>query len=163
MSPEQVVVDVGCGPGLYRDATPGRYVGVDSSPSSYGAQPDVVATAEDLPFADASVDVLFTLSAFYQFADPARALVEFRRVLEPGGRLLLFDYNRRAQRRLERVEGSPRPKWTAVGLRRLVAHAGFRQARLLLPQTGQPTGVRRLAALISEELRGQWAIVTAIR
>jgi SAM-dependent methyltransferase len=166
VEPEQVVVDVGCGPSLYRDATVGRYIGVDNEPELYGPSGrgvDVVGAAEDLPLDDASADVLYTLSAFYAFPDHDRALAEFRRVLRPGGRLVLFDYNRRAQAALEVSEGAPRPKWTGRQLRRRVGRAGFDDVELLAPAIEQPRGLRRLAVLTREERRGQWAIVSAVR
>jgi ubiquinone/menaquinone biosynthesis C-methylase UbiE len=165
-SAEQLVVDVGCGPALYRRVTAGRYVGVDHTNVPYGSvsrEVDIVASASNMPFEDDSVDVLFTLSAFYAFADHDAVLREFLRVLKPGGRLILFDYNRRAQRRLEVSEDEPRPKWTARGLRKRVRGAGFREVQLLLPRAEQPEGGRRVLELLREELRGQWAIVTATR
>jgi len=165
-SPKQTVVDVGCGPALYRHATSGVYVGVDHLVEPYGSvsrDVDIVATASSMPFEDGSVDVLFTLSAFYAFPDHDAALREFARVLRPQGRLILFDYNRRAQRALERTEGERRPKWMAIGLRRRVQRAGFRDARLLLPKEEQTVGLRRFVGLMREELHGQWAIVTATR
>jgi SAM-dependent methyltransferase len=165
-SSEQTVVDVGCGPALYRHATPGRYIGVDQTEDAYGAverDVDVVASADSLPIVDASVDVLFTLSAFYAFGGHDAVLAEFGRVLKPGGRLILFDYNWRGQRALERTERAPRPKWTARGLRARVRRAGFCNAMLLTATAEQPAGLRRLIALVREELSGQWAIVTATR
>lgn len=165
-SAEQTLVDVGCGPALYRHATQGVYVGVDHVTEPYGSagrDVDIVAPANNMPFEDGGVDVLFTLSAFYAFPDHDAALNEFSRVLKPGGRLILFDYNRRAQQRLEVGEGERRPKWTARGLQKRVRGAGFREVQLLLPRAEQPKGGRRLVELLREELRGQWAIVTATR
>jgi SAM-dependent methyltransferase len=165
-SEDQLLIDVGCGPALYRDATPGQYVGVDLTLHPYGRvdrHADVVAAADDLPFPNASVDVVFSKSALYQFPDPEAALNEFHRVLRLGGRLLLIDYNRRVQSRLEQTESAARPRWTALGLRSRVRRSGFRDVELLLPAVVQPRGLRRLVALIREELRGQWAIVTGVR
>ena len=53
-------------------------------------QADVLAgTAEDIPLSDASVDGVFAAQAFTHF-DTERALLEIRRVLRPGGALVLI-------------------------------------------------------------------------
>jgi SAM-dependent methyltransferase len=49
----------------------------------------LVATAEELPLAAASVDAVFVAEAFHKF-DDARALAEFARVLRPRGALVLL-------------------------------------------------------------------------
>lgn len=48
-----------------------------------------VAGAEALPFPDGAFDRALALFAFHHFADQARALRELRRVLRPGGRVVL--------------------------------------------------------------------------
>jgi hypothetical protein len=47
-APGRRVIDIGCGPGLYRNATSGEYIGVDQTPDSYpgAGQVDVVAAAD---------------------------------------------------------------------------------------------------------------------
>jgi SAM-dependent methyltransferase len=52
-------------------------VTLDPSP---GMRPDVIAGAEDLPFDDASFDVIVTRIAPHHFADVRRAVAEFARV-----------------------------------------------------------------------------------
>ena len=47
-----------------------------------------VADAEDLPFADASYDLVAAMWMLYHVPDLDRALAEVRRVLRPGGHLL---------------------------------------------------------------------------
>lgn len=51
----------------------------------------VQGNASEMPFADASFDLLVCRAAFKNFAQPARALQEMRRVLRPGGRALIID------------------------------------------------------------------------
>jgi SAM-dependent methyltransferase len=160
------ILDVGCGPALYRGVTEADYVGLDITDGPYldgvNRDVDIVAPVERIPVESGAFDLVFSLSAFYQASDPRAGLSEIHRVLRPGGRLLLFDYNRRAQRALTTGEGQPRPAWTQWDLRRRVVRAGFRDARLLVAAKRQPAGVARWLRLIDEELRGQWAIVTAI-
>lgn len=80
-----------------------------------GRLPEVrtaVASAEDLPLPDRSVDVVVSAQAFHWF-EPARALPEIARVLRPGGQIALV-WNDRDERipwvrRLGRVIGNPQP------------------------------------------------------
>lgn len=48
--------------------------------------------AASLPLADEQFDVVACLSAFHYFRQPRRALVEMRRVLRPGGQLIVVDW-----------------------------------------------------------------------
>ncbi|MBI5154803.1 class I SAM-dependent methyltransferase [Candidatus Poribacteria bacterium] len=54
----------------------------------------VKADAGLLPFADETFDTAVTSCTLCSLPDPARALEEIRRVLKPGGRLLLFEHVR---------------------------------------------------------------------
>ena len=114
--PDWRVLDVGCGGGATMgrlgrrmelaagDGRPGTWhvTGVDYSPTSCEAsrahnaadiaagRMDVVeASVEDLPFADASFDVVTTVESFYFWPSPRESLGEVLRVLGPGGRFLL--------------------------------------------------------------------------
>lgn len=48
--------------------------------------------AASLPLADAQFDVVACLNAFHYFRQPSEALAEMRRVLRPGGRLIVVDW-----------------------------------------------------------------------
>ena len=61
-------------------------VTLDPSP---GMSPDVIARAEELPFADGSFDVVACRTAAHHFADPAAAVAEMARV--SAGPVLLVD------------------------------------------------------------------------
>ncbi len=50
------------------------------------------APAENLPFADASFDVVLSHMVLHFLADPERAIIEAARVLRPRGRLILVDF-----------------------------------------------------------------------
>jgi SAM-dependent methyltransferase len=90
-----VLVDIGCGAGstMRRWRELGyRTVGLDRSEASVRiAQEEssgsqyVVANAEQLPFADGTVDVVMTISVF-QYLDWLALVTECHRVLRPGGR-----------------------------------------------------------------------------
>ncbi|MGE3108257.1 MAG: bifunctional demethylmenaquinone methyltransferase/2-methoxy-6-polyprenyl-1,4-benzoquinol methylase UbiE [Phycisphaerales bacterium] len=48
--------------------------------------------AQALPFPDASFDIVTIAFGIRNVADPARAMGEFRRVLRPGGRLVILEF-----------------------------------------------------------------------
>lgn len=52
------------------------------------------ASAESLPFRDESFDCVCSMGVIHHTPDPAAALAELRRVLRPGGRLILMMYHR---------------------------------------------------------------------
>lgn len=161
----ELMVDVGCGPGLYRHVTPAHFIGIDYTDASYypdwPRDVDIVAEGSRLALRSNCAELVMSKSAFFQFPDPDAALKEFWRVLKPGGRILLFDYNRRTQRRLEHGEGSQRPCWTQWQLRDRVKAAGFEHVELLLPMSWQLPRFMRLPLLVLQELFGSWAIVMA--
>jgi demethylmenaquinone methyltransferase/2-methoxy-6-polyprenyl-1,4-benzoquinol methylase len=97
LTDDEVAVDVACGTGaLARDLeelAPGALVvGMDFSqemlrravPGRY-----VAADALQLPLDDASVDVVTIAFGLRNLPEPARGLLEFRRVLRTGGRLVV--------------------------------------------------------------------------
>jgi SAM-dependent methyltransferase len=99
------ILEVGCGPGKYVALFSGlgyQVVGVD--PHSFPdweflrAQPNVTfrdgVFAERLPYPDQSFDHVACLSAMLYFNDPLQGLREMRRVLKPGGRLIVRTVNR---------------------------------------------------------------------
>jgi len=95
------LVDVGCGTGLVVAELTERGIkamGVDISEQMITVArhrfPDndfLVAAAESLPFEDGSLDGYRAERLYQHLKDPAQALVEARRVLKPGGSLLIVD------------------------------------------------------------------------
>jgi SAM-dependent methyltransferase len=67
-----------------------------------GGQPEQVqqGSALALPFPDASFDFFASIGCLHHTGDLFGAVQEVRRVLRPGGRLVLMVYNRRSLRRL---------------------------------------------------------------
>lgn len=104
------VVDVGMGTGLVSreilkiTGEPSRLIGVDPSPGMMKeARFDTpvecrVGRAEAIPVPDASADFVVMGYALRHIADFAAAAAEFRRVLKPGGRLLILEITRAESR-----------------------------------------------------------------
>lgn len=106
LSRKAKIVDVGCGPGdlvvaisrLLRDA---RIVGLDLSPSMLlwagrhattdGRLSFVVGDAANLPFDDASVDLVVSTLSLHHWTQPADSFSEIARVLKPDGVALIYD------------------------------------------------------------------------
>ncbi|MDW6060021.1 methyltransferase domain-containing protein [Streptomyces sp. FXJ1.4098] len=105
--PGHTALDMGCGPGtdlaaLAEAVTPsGAVIGIDTDPEmvdrARGRTADRPAVdvrlgdAHDLPLADASVDRARTDRTLQHVTDPAQVLAEARRVLRPGGRLVMAE------------------------------------------------------------------------
>ena len=102
-------LDLGCGLGaaLERASARGAEVaGVDPSPSMVDkARQRVpsatvsVGSAEEIPFPDGHFTAVIAVATYHHWADPPAGLAEVRRVLAPGGRLLLVE------RKLKRSKG----------------------------------------------------------
>ena len=139
-------LDLGCSAGLYTRGlarvlnSGGEVVGIDISPSMLkeaarrarkvgGKSSFARADAHNLPFADASFSGAICGGTLNELGDPARALRETHRVLEPGGRLAVMGILRARTsrgRRLQRVLSiggvrsfDPDEIWS------LLDHAGF--------------------------------------
>ena len=124
-------LDLGCGRGLWMERLGRRgmtVVGVEreldraARAARYG--PVVSGDAGDVPFPDASMGVVWCTHVLHHLPDPRGVLAEIRRVLRPGGALLLAETVEdnpllRAGRRLH-------DSWDGVGI-----HARF-TARALL-------------------------------
>lgn len=107
------VLEIGAGTGLNFSLYPPEQVTrveavePDSTMLSYARQrlpqarvPLILtqASAESLPFADDTFDCVVATLVFCSVSDPARAFQEVRRVLKPGGTLLLLEHVRAQNR-----------------------------------------------------------------
>jgi ubiquinone/menaquinone biosynthesis C-methylase UbiE len=101
---EDVLLDVGCGTGAaVRKAAPTvrEAVGVDVAPAMVvqarrlaEGLPNVdfvEGDSRELPFDEASFTAVVCTTSFHHYPDPAGAVREMARVLQPGGRLVIGD------------------------------------------------------------------------
>ncbi|WP_325310709.1 metalloregulator ArsR/SmtB family transcription factor [Longimicrobium sp.] len=104
LDPAWTVGDLGCGTGQVSESLAPfvrRVVAVDGSPAMLGAahgRLDGIANVEvrageleALPIADGELDAALLFLVLHYVAEPAAALAEARRVLRPGGVLLVVD------------------------------------------------------------------------
>jgi ubiquinone/menaquinone biosynthesis C-methylase UbiE len=105
-----IIVDLGTGPGLlavelHKLWPRARIIGVDPSSemlriarrnAGQAGMPDFEArlgTAEEIPLASGSADLVVSQSSFHEWEDPQKGLEEVFRILKPGGCLILKDYD----------------------------------------------------------------------
>jgi ubiquinone/menaquinone biosynthesis C-methylase UbiE len=143
---EGVVVEIGAGTGLsFRHYPAGlQVVATEPDPHMLKAARKAArkadarvtlqqAPAEALPLGDASVDTVVSILVLCSVPDQAAALAEAKRILRPGGRLLLLEHVRatdpalarrqdRSERRQMRFAGGCHPNRDTL---RAVAAAGF--------------------------------------
>lgn len=98
------LLDVGCGPGLLLASLAANYPGlrlagldiaremVRIATERLGTRAEVeLGDAESLPWEDASFNYVFCVDSFHHYPNPKKALIEFHRVLKPGGQVILAD------------------------------------------------------------------------
>ena len=110
LSLDEAVLDAGCGTGAVlapAAEVAANVTGIELSPAMAERAREAVPSAEivvgdaaQLPFEDASFDVVLSSFVVFFIANPTAALREWRRVLRPGGRLVMATW------------GAPDRRWT---------------------------------------------------
>jgi SAM-dependent methyltransferase len=127
------ILDVGCGTGanLLMLSKYGDAEGVDISHDALsfcrerGVQKVRHGAAENLPYDDASFDLVTALDVVEHLDDDRAGLKEFRRVLRPGGRALLFVPTFMFLWGLQDDVSNHRRRYRLSELKRLLSDAGF--------------------------------------
>jgi ubiquinone/menaquinone biosynthesis C-methylase UbiE len=119
------LIDIGCGEKPYASLlapSVTQHVGVDHAGSIHSSsRVDIVASAYDIPVADAAFDSALMSEVLEHLEEPLAALRECARTLRPGGVLILtapFIWH---------VHEAPRDfyRYSPYGLRHLLEQAGF--------------------------------------
>jgi len=101
------VLDLGCGTGrlyhLFKDFQGVEYVGVDQSEGQIEvAKEDFpearhkVAEMTELPFGEGEFDIIYCIATFHHLPDEVsriKSLEEMKRVLKPGGKIIMTNWN----------------------------------------------------------------------
>ena len=101
------VLDVGTGPGFFAlllslegydvtavDCTPAMLEKAGKNAERMGAAANfLLSDAQELPFQDESFDLVVSRNVAWTIMDTEKAYKEWKRVLKPGGRVLIFDAN----------------------------------------------------------------------
>ena len=146
------ILDVGCGGGrtintLTKRATEGKVYGIDYSKDSVkvarrvnkrfieeGRVKIIQASVASLPFPDGSFDLVTAVETYYFWPDLINSLKEIRRVLKPGGRILLINESYRHEKFEKR-----NAEWARLGdftyhlpdeFRKFLEEAGYSSIRI---------------------------------
>jgi SAM-dependent methyltransferase len=135
------VLDVGCGDRPYEAllSSAAEVVGFDVPGNPHA---DLHGSIDALPVADASFDVVLCLQVLEHVPNPAAAVRELRRVVRPGGRVLLSTHGV--------YPFHPNPddlwRWTHDGLARLFSDNGDWSSLTVRPGAGTAATTSMLVA-----------------
>jgi len=152
LTPADQVVDIGCGPGAavrYAARRAAAATGIDPDPAmlrlarwSTGLRPSPNASwlegrAEKLPLPDGQATVTWAISSAHHWQDRSAGIREARRVLAPGGRLVIAERLAKPAARGHAAHGLTRGQ--ADDLAGQLTAAGFRQVRSYTAKAGHRT------------------------
>lgn len=161
-----IFMDLGCGTGRYLQYFRSRYpqfriIGVDPFYTD-DTVPIINGSAYDIPYPDASVDVLFSYITLQHVSDIQRVLSEMKRVLKPNGVVVIGDRNLVSGRGLLKPYHELRGKWiypwdspfrerwyTKRRWRQMLETGGFTVQHIQIINNPGDRGLRRLMRMNS--------------
>lgn len=139
------VLDVGCGTKpyypLFADAA--EYIGVDVAGNEVA---DVVGVVEEIPLPDAGFEIVLCTQVLEHADDPATGVRELRRVVAPGGRVLLSTHG------VQAYHPNPRDlwRWTHEGLETLCRQNGEWSSVTVTSEAGTASCIAMLLGKYAE-------------
>lgn len=143
--PPLIVADLGSGEGLLSELLALRcrkVIAVDNSEKiiAFGAAKARKAGLKNLefrlgdlqdpPIAEATVDVVILSQALHHAEDPPRALRSARRILKPGGQIMILDLRQHTFAKARELYGDLWPGFAESDLHRWLEAAGFGQIEI---------------------------------
>jgi SAM-dependent methyltransferase len=139
------ILDAGCGDRPYEPLLAGAavVVGFDVPGNEHA---DLHGSIDAIPVDDGSFDVALCLQVLEHVPDPAAAVRELRRVVRPGGRVLLSTHG------VYPYHPNPEDlwRWTHEGLRRLFTENGEWTSVTVAPGAGTAATVAMLLAHVTD-------------
>lgn len=152
-------VDLGCGTGLVLESLRHRVrtlIGVDGSSRMlelarrrFAEDAEVslrMGELDHLPLRDDEADFVCLNLVLHHLSHPATTIEETRRVLRPGGLVLITDFDRHAQERMRTDYGDRWLGFDETTLRKLVEQAGFVVENMYRQPLEQQLGLHFLLA-----------------
>lgn len=173
IDPETVVADLGCGTGRTTAALAPfvrAVVAIDASPEMLEAAGERLAghanielragTLEAVPLDTASVDLALLVLVLHHVSDPSGILAEARRVVRPGGTVLVIDMQAHDRDEYRAQMGHVWLGFSEADITRRLGRAGFTGMRVV-PLSPAP-GVRGPALFVARATAGPSSSVHAV-
>lgn len=164
------ILELGCGPGhairlLARSLPAAEIFGIDHSTTmlrqaqarnrrAVGAGQVRFDRADftALPFADGAFDAVLAVNVAYFWHDDAPILAEIRRVLRPGGRLVVYVTDAATMQRWKFADPATHRLHDRTSLSQMLADGGFRPTQQALSEVDIAAGIRGIVATATNNL-----------